>query len=77
MCPTQSTVMNADIRLDRTAFAALSFEEADKAIGQFHDHTWKERLLIANRLIAIAYNFPVNDPPKMDRTHFEMRQHNG
>jgi hypothetical protein len=64
--------MNTDIRLDRTAFAALSFEEADKTISQFHDHTWKERLFI-----AIAYNFPLNDPPKMDRTHFEMRQHNG
>jgi hypothetical protein len=69
--------MNNELRLDRTAFAALSFEDADKSISQFHEHTWKERLLIANRLTAIAYNFPLNDPPRMDKTHFEIHQHNG
>ena len=69
--------MNNELRLDRTAFAALSFEDANKSISQFHEHTWKERLLIANRLTAIAYNFPLNDPPRMDKTHFEIHQHNG
>jgi hypothetical protein len=69
--------MDKDFRLDRTAFAALSFEDADKSISRFHDHTWKERLLIANRLIAAAYNYPLDNPPKMDKTHFEIHQHNG
>lgn len=69
--------MDNEYRLDRTAFASLSFEEADKSISSFHTHTWQERLLIANRLIAIAYNFPLNDPPRMDKTHFEIHQHNG
>ena len=69
--------MDNELRLDRTAFAALSFEDADKSISRFHEHTWKERLLIANRLIAITYNFPLNDPPRMDKTHFEIHQHNG
>jgi len=69
--------MNNELRLDRTAFAALSFEDADQSISQFHEHAWKERLLIANRLTAIAYNFPLNDPPRMDKTHFEIHQHNG
>ena len=69
--------MNNDFGLDRTVFAELSFEEADKTISRFHKHTWKERLLIANRLIAIAYNFPLDNPPKMDKTFFETHQHNG
>ena len=69
--------METNPRLDRTAFAALSFEEADKEISQFHDYTWQERLQVANRLIAIAYNFPLNNPPKMDKTFFEIHQHNG
>jgi hypothetical protein len=69
--------MNNEFRLDRTAFAALSFEDADKSISRFEDHTWQERLQVANRLIAIAYNFPLNNPPKMDKTVFEIHQHNG
>lgn len=69
--------METNFRLDRTAFSALSFKEADEEISQFHDYTWKERLLIAKQLIAIAYNFPLNNPPKMDKTFFEIRKHNG
>jgi hypothetical protein len=45
--------MDNEFRLDRTASAALSFEEADKCISRFHNYTQKERLVVANRLIAI------------------------
>jgi excinuclease UvrABC helicase subunit UvrB len=37
----------------------------------------KERLIIAKHLTAVAYNYPVNNPPKMDKTFFEIHQHNG
>ncbi len=67
--------MNKEFRLDRTASAALSFEEADKEISQFHDYTWKERLVIANRLIAIAYDEPNFIKGKVDRTIFSSRKH--
>jgi hypothetical protein len=69
--------MSIDFKLDRTAFATLSFEDADKAISRFPKHTWKERLIIAKHLTAVAYNYPVNNPPKMDKTFFEIHQHNG
>jgi hypothetical protein len=69
--------MNSKFILDRTAFATLNFEDADAAISRFHDNTWGERLKIANRLIAIAYNFSLENPPIMDKTAFEIHQHNG
>jgi hypothetical protein len=69
--------MNSEFVLDRTAFATLSFEDADAAISRFHNYTWEERLKIANRLIAIAYNFSLENPPAMDKTVFEIHRHNG
>ncbi len=70
-------MMSLNFKIDRTAFATLSFEEADKQMNDTSANTWQERLEIANRLIAIAYNFPLNNPPKMDKTFFEIHQHNG
>jgi hypothetical protein len=37
--------------------------------------TWQERLLVANYLNSIKYNYPENDPPKLDRTYFRMGPH--
>jgi hypothetical protein len=64
-------------RLDRSAMSSLSFEEADTSISQFHEQSWQERLIIAKRLTAIAYDFPLDNPPKMDKTYFEIHQHHG
>ena len=69
--------MKEKFRLDKTASATLQFKDADKAISCFHDYTWKERLIVANYLISVAYNFSLNNHPKMDKTHFEIHQHNG
>jgi hypothetical protein len=66
--------MAIDFRLDRTQFAAMSFTEADKAINDYRKYTPRERLAIANRLIAIAYNFPLSSPPTMDKTFFQARK---
>ncbi len=63
--------MSIDFKLDKTQFAALSFQEADKAINDYANYSPKERLIIANRLIAIAYNFPLGNPPAMDKTIFK------
>lgn len=65
--------MPVDFKLDRTQFAAMSFAEADKAINDYRKYTPKERLTISNRLIAIAYNFPFNSPPPMDKSYFQAR----
>jgi hypothetical protein len=65
--------MSFDFRLDRTKFAALSFEDADRQMNDYKSNTPAERLAIANNLIAIAYNFPLGTPPPIDRTFFEAR----
>ncbi|MGF7081000.1 hypothetical protein [Mucilaginibacter sp. UYCu711] len=61
-------------RLDRTAFKAQTAEGAvtDQA-AYYRSLTWQERLRIANYLNSVAYNYPENDPPKMDKTIFSMR----
>ena len=70
--------MSIDFKLDRTKFEAMSFAAADKEMNDFKNFSPIERLEIANRLIAIAYNFPVGCPPPMDKTIFEARnQKNG
>jgi hypothetical protein len=65
--------MSVDFKLDRTKFEAMSFEAADAAMNDFKSFSPIERLEIANKLIAIAYNFPVGCPPPMDKTVFEVR----
>ena len=60
-------------RLDKSQFAGMSFKEADKAINDYKLNTPQERLEIANLLIAVAYNFPLNNPPPMDKFFFEAR----
>lgn len=70
--------MSMNFKLDRTIGKAMSFAAADKAMNDFKNFTAGERLEIANRLIANAYNFPVGCPPPMDKTVFEARnQKNG
>lgn len=65
--------MSVDFTLDRTEFEAMSFAAADKKMNDFKNFSPIERLEIANRLIAIAYNFPIDCPPRMDKIVFEAR----
>ena len=66
-----------EFRLDRTVFAGMTFQEADAA-NDYKNKTPKERLEIAAYLNSVAYNYPINNPPKMDRTIFEARSiHHG
>jgi len=61
-------------RLDRTAFKAQTAEDASKEDAAYYKTlTWQERLSIANYLNSIAYNYPENEPPRMDKTVFEAR----
>lgn len=60
--------------LDRTAFKAQTAAEASKSHAAYYRKlSWQERLRIANYLNSIAFNYPENDPPKMDKTIFSMR----
>jgi hypothetical protein len=63
----------SEYRLDRTAFKAQTAKEASNHAAYYKSLTWQERLRIANYLNSIAYNYPENNPPKMDKTAFSYR----
>ncbi|HEY2581798.1 MAG TPA: hypothetical protein VGI43_08330 [Mucilaginibacter sp.] len=63
----------SSFRLDRTAFKAQTAEEASNHAPYYKSLTWQERLRIANYLNSIAYNYPENEPPRMDKTAFKIR----
>ncbi len=60
-------------RLDRTAFKARTAAEASNHAAYYKKLTWQERLRIANYLNSVAYNYPENEPPRMDKTVFSAR----
>ncbi len=65
-------------RLDRTAFKAHTAEKASASHAEYYKKlTWQERVRIANYLNSIAYNYPVDSPPRLDRTAFKTRSRNG
>lgn len=60
-------------RLDRTAFKAQTAAEASNHASYYKKLTWQERLRIANYLNSVAYNYPENEPPRLDKTVFKIR----
>ena len=62
-------------RLDRTAFRAQSFEEAERYTREFwRSKTVEERLCAAHFLIMTSYGFDPENPPRMDKTAFSYRK---
>lgn len=61
-------------KFDRTAFKAQTFEEEQKS-KTFANESMIERLKVSFYLNSIAYNFDINNPPRMDKTVFSMRKH--
>ena len=59
--------MMMKFKLDRSAFSALSLEEADKQMRQHQHFSVKERIELMHYLNSIAYNYPLSDPPKMQK----------
>lgn len=60
-------------KLDRTAFKAHTHRDAANHIKFYKKLTWQERLKIAAYLNSVAYNFDLNNPPRMDRTKFSVK----
>ncbi|MBS1759182.1 MAG: hypothetical protein JST23_03580 [Bacteroidetes bacterium] len=60
-------------KLDRSAFKAQSTTDAAKHAQYYKTLTWQERLKITAYLNSIAYNYPLNSPPKLDRTKFSVK----
>ena len=59
-------------KLDRTAFKMQSHLQASDKYEYWRKKTINERLSAASYLNSVAYNFPINNPPKLDRTIFKI-----
>lgn len=57
-------------KLDRTAFKAQTHAQASDKYAYWKTKTLAERLSAAYYLNSVAYNYPINDPPKLDRSFF-------
>jgi len=66
---------NHEYRLDRTQFKKQTFQEADMQYEYWQSKSPVERLRAAYYLISVAYDFDLQNPPRMDRTAFSMRKH--
>ena len=60
-------------RLDRTAFKAHTMKEAANHADEYKKLSWQDRLKVAAYLNSVAYNFDLNNPPRMDRTKFSAK----
>jgi hypothetical protein len=60
--------------LDKADFnAKRAVDAATNNPGYYKMLTWQERLIVANYLNSIEYNYPEDEPPRMDRTAFGVR----
>jgi len=57
-------------RLDKTAFQAMSMEEADDYMRDYKNYHWKVRLKVSFFLTSLAYGFDVSNPAEMDKKNF-------
>ena len=62
-------------RLDKTAFKAQTLGEADESMRNYLNYSVKQRLEIAYYLTSIAYGFDMMNPPRMDKTFFQIKSH--
>jgi len=60
-------------RLDRKAFKAQTVQEAANHALYYKNKHWTERLAVAAYLNSIAYNYPIDSPPRLNRTKFSVR----
>lgn len=61
-------------KLDRTAFKIQTFEEAADTSEYWKNKTYAERLEAADYLNSVAFNYDINNPPRLDRSFFSMRK---
>ena len=54
-------------KMDKSAGKAMSVGEADEEMRDYRSYTWRERLAISLFLTSVAYNYPVDSPPKMNK----------
>lgn len=60
-------------RLDRAAFIAQTFEKASNNYSYWKQQSYTERLRASFYLNSVAFNFDINNPPRLDRNAFKIR----
>lgn len=60
--------------LNRTQFKGQTVTEAADHRTYYQNLTWQERLKVANYLTSIAFNYPENEPPRLDKSKFTARR---
>lgn len=61
----------AAYRLDRNAFKGQSAKDAADYTTYYKKMKWLERLKVASYLNSVAYQYPPDSPPRMDKTKFK------
>ncbi len=64
-------------KLDRNSFSSGKLSDFKIESDKYVDYTKEEKLAVFVYLQSVAYNYPVNNPPKMDKTIFSARKING
>lgn len=62
-----------EYNLDRTAFQARNASEPVNYGKEHQKLTWQERMRIHHYLNSIAYGYDLNNPPRMDKTAFQIK----
>ena len=63
----------AKYKLDLNAFKGQTFEEASNHSGYYKSLSWQDRLRVTAYLNSVAFNYPENHPPRMDKSKFKTR----
>jgi hypothetical protein len=64
----------AEYKLDRNSFKMQKAEEAGQNFGYWKQKTYLDRLNAACYLNSVAFNYDLNNPPKLERSYFLMRK---
>lgn len=60
--------------MDKTAFSMFKKENEPTDFEYWQSKTIAERLRAAAYLNSIAYNYDINNPPRMDKTIFSIEK---
>ena len=64
----------AEYKLDRTVFKMQHTKDSNNNFNFWKSKSIEERLKASNYLNSVAYDFPTDNPPKIDRTFFKIKK---
>lgn len=65
------------MKMDKTVFSAFNKAEEPNDFLFWQSKTVAERLRAAAYLNSVAYNYDINNPPRMNKTIFSIVKRNG